>query len=723
MRKLLALVALVSGAAGLLYVAAAWHAGRVVEDEVVRYGKLLAELDRVYVYELAYERRLFAGQIRYDLAFRPMPDDPVRPFLRDVFGDAADPKLRTSGRIDVRHGPWAGGPAWARLRGETALPPALREALPQYPGQAPWIIAEAKIGLLRDLVVDVRMTDYNGRIVQPTADKAGRLTVAGLNGRLSVASAAPRFRLDLRLDEISMSEARGDKAHLNSRGIRLESELDRDTARGWSGRVRGSWSGLAFGNHSASFDVRQVAADLTFGFDQTASSQHRTARGSFEVGSMRAESTGADRLRASVAPLRFDLDIAQDWPHLWTGKLGLDLQEVAAQSEAGKVRIGSLSVRNESVRRSAYVDQVVTLTAGPLESDGFRLPGASLQMSVRNVDGAATNDILELVDEAFFDPTILDNNRHSDRMAEAARRILVGGPSLQIDRLALHVVEPGDVDFSLGMGLAADPGLSWNRPEELWKALEARASVSVRSSALQELARIAVAIDAAGNGERLPPRAVLEREASRRHAEWMSNLANNPLIVVAAVQVHADAQLKAGQLVVNGRPLELSDVIGSIAAAGGGATRNEPGLAGSASMGSNVSSGAAVETLRLSADFEPDPRRVRVTAGGRTELDGSLGEECVGFVDVTRPNVELIYQSGKSDLFIYASSPEDTALIVRTPSGAWHCSDDAPGQGLDPLVQVRNPLPGSYKIWVATVEGKPAGATLLLSRRGSAEGR
>jgi hypothetical protein len=134
-----------------------------------------------------------------------------------------------------------------------------------------------------------------------------------------------------------------------------------------------------------------------------------------------------------------------------------------------------------------------------------------------------------------------------------------------------------------------------------------------------------------------------------------------------------------------------------------------------APSGPNLTETARYATVSLAAGFLPDPHEIRVEAGG--DLDAAtanLGQECVGWIDPTRADVALTYTSGQFPLYISAASQADTTLVIRDPSGTWHCNDDM--TGVDPGVVLRQPPSGEYRIWVGTLDrGRPQQATLRIS--------
>jgi serine protease Do len=120
-------------------------------------------------------------------------------------------------------------------------------------------------------------------------------------------------------------------------------------------------------------------------------------------------------------------------------------------------------------------------------------------------------------------------------------------------------------------------------------------------------------------------------------------------------------------------------------------------------------------TLNLNVGFEPDPRTVDVDAGGDRQPAG-LGQDCLGFIDFSRPDVDLNYAPGQGQypLFISAVSQADTTLVINDPQGRWFCNDDL--DGVNPGIVFQQPAHGNYNIWVGTLEPGPTQrATLRIS--------
>lgn len=116
--------------------------------------------------------------------------------------------------------------------------------------------------------------------------------------------------------------------------------------------------------------------------------------------------------------------------------------------------------------------------------------------------------------------------------------------------------------------------------------------------------------------------------------------------------------------------------------------------------------------LDLRVGFEPDPREVAVDAGGNRDAR-MIGQSCAGWIDYSRPDVNLTYSQGTGQypLYLGAVSRADTTIVVKDPEGNWHCNDDF--EGLNPGVVFQRPLFGSYSIWVGTLDRGPTQSAVV----------
>ncbi|MBM3478911.1 MAG: DUF945 family protein, partial [Alphaproteobacteria bacterium] len=158
MRKFIVPAAAVVVVAGAAHVGISHWIGGALADETQALQRRLLAIEGVSVRNLTYEKRLFDGELAFDLAWRP----PQRHPLREAMELSGRRELSFSGRAPVRHGPWAGGFGVARSEATLPLPEEMRAYLPKYPGQSPWLRLDGFVDWSRRLTVDFRVIDYAG---------------------------------------------------------------------------------------------------------------------------------------------------------------------------------------------------------------------------------------------------------------------------------------------------------------------------------------------------------------------------------------------------------------------------------------------------------------------------------------------------------------------------------------------------------------------------------
>lgn len=124
-----------------------------------------------------------------------------------------------------------------------------------------------------------------------------------------------------------------------------------------------------------------------------------------------------------------------------------------------------------------------------------------------------------------------------------------------------------------------------------------------------------------------------------------------------------------------------------------------------------LATGAAAQSISLSAGFLPDPVTYETYSGGpnqASEIPGSSG--CVGTVGVYA-DYKLNFSSNGGPLNIGVRSSADTSLIIKSPDG-WVCDDDT--YGLNPSLEWSSAPSGWYEIWVGAV-GDSAPATIIIT--------
>ena len=97
-------------------------------------------------------------------------------------------------------------------------------------------------------------------------------------------------------------------------------------------------------------------------------------------------------------------------------------------------------------------------------------------------------------------------------------------------------------------------------------------------------------------------------------------------------------------------------------------------------------------------------------AGGRTSIPDAIagtptdrtGQPCVGYASF-QPNHEIALPAGSPRLRLQVTSGrDDTTLAVQGPDGTVLCGDDPTPGNPGAVVEIVDPSPGNYRIWVGS---------------------
>ncbi|MEI2693422.1 MAG: copper resistance protein NlpE N-terminal domain-containing protein [Anaerolineae bacterium] len=110
--------------------------------------------------------------------------------------------------------------------------------------------------------------------------------------------------------------------------------------------------------------------------------------------------------------------------------------------------------------------------------------------------------------------------------------------------------------------------------------------------------------------------------------------------------------------------------------------------------------GPSLVSIDLEAGFPLDPTFVSVQGGGEIDIS-LLSSECVGFVN-RQPVVTVNWSGDAPFVEAFFVSDSDPTLAILTPDGQLLCNDDANEDLLDPVIEISEPVTGTYQIWVGS---------------------
>ena len=124
---------------------------------------------------------------------------------------------------------------------------------------------------------------------------------------------------------------------------------------------------------------------------------------------------------------------------------------------------------------------------------------------------------------------------------------------------------------------------------------------------------------------------------------------------------------------------------------------------------------ATYGSINLRRGFRPDPRRVRLTAGGTIDAS-QVSEGCVGNI-ARAPDYQVSYTAGRNRPLIFrATSSGDPTLVINDANGNWVCNDDS-NDSLNAEVVFNQPTSGVYDVWVGSFGEPTHQAELSITER------
>lgn len=681
MRTAFAIIGIVF-AACVSYIGTAHYIGGMISSNIVAYERWLLSIEDVSVKHLSYERGLFNGVLTYDIALRPSRANPMRELFEEFIDADMPPEIKLTGRMDVRHGPWVGKFTAARTQIVAALPEEFRPYLPKYPGQAPWLKVDATVDWTGGLNADFSFVDYNGRIGSVDDIEAIQAVVEGVTGRARVMTATPRGSLEMFIPRLRIANQ---TTTVQLDGVRLSGTLE----QGAKEKVKGELS-----------IQKTLIEDKNF-----------------------------LQTKISVGAITLNTDAVREWQFIWSGLSSMVVNDIRFENNELRGGLSSLTFRADTTRKEGLLSSSATMEVGVSKISDINIPAFAVKMAIRNIPGEPINDILKAVESmAIYDTEKLTQLLLA-RLGRFGERLIAAGPEFAFDRLALSVKAPDDINLSFGISVPSGTKFSYERMGDIADTLEGKFAFTASMSAIEELMTTALKIEI-GSLEKAALKPEDQKTARERFLKVKDILSKQPMFRIDGDKLRMEAAAARGKLNINGNPVEPFEAgitLGQTLQEALAAASPPPLLVASPPTRAvappaagfwqpNSAASPAFGQISLKTDFDPDPWRVQLTAGGNDFLDGKLGVDCKGYIDAAQPDFVLDYSAGKYDLFFYADSDADTGLIIRTPDGNWVCNDDGLNRGLDPTVQILRPKSGKYSVWVAVIETpNTSPATLLIS--------
>lgn len=670
-RRSLVTISLVVLSAAVLALGSVALIGSRVDSEIERYRGVLIARDDISVVQFDYDSHFWGGELRYRLVWRPERSGDT---LAQVLQTLALPEERRSlaGRIDIRHGPWLGGLDFglARARLDVAVPAALREVLPQYPGQAPLLTLQGTLGFSGTLDASLDVLDYDGRVVD-AADTIN-LEVFGLGARLQANRALDAFEVGLDLPLLALDAPGEGGASLE--GLRMTAQLQTPPG-GWTLTSEFALALLEV-RDSAAADVAKKDGSATpvFAMDRLAVQATLTQRGTEPLLSDSRMTLDAARLNLPASDLR------------------LHLRDYAASSKVGLL--------------DDTVENTATLRVGTLELNDQRLGGLAMETSLRGIRAQtyAALDALWSVD------TDLENLE--DTLGEALRALAQEQVVLSVDRLALQLPDADDLIATLSVEYQGSPAVDFDNLASLTDAVRVEATLDTSVEAL----------------ERSFASPALTATQQQTLQDLLDAALTQPYVTVEDGRLRSSLQASTEQILVNGEPLVTGNdllaaatALADPAAAQAATAPAEPGPA--APGGKSLAPATAAlcpdlsqsgTALSYTSDALYTPQTLKVFAGGTADIALCANLPGRGYVTLA-PDYTLAFSGnglGRA-LEVRLESDCDSVLLINDPVADWHFDDDSNG-GTDARIRFEAADEGSYDLWIGSYDDEGCNASVTL---------
>ncbi len=671
-RKTLVVLSLCLFGAAALALGSVALIGSRVSSEIQRYQALLIERDDVSVVQFDYNRNFWGGELRYRLLWRPeRGEGPLAQWMRTL--EMSEERLTLTGIIDIRHGPWLGEMAFGLARAdlEIAVPAMLREALPQYPGQAPLITLTGTLGFSGALRARLDVQDYDGRVADGA--NVANFELFGVGAEVVVNRALDQ--LDLRMEVPLMALDAPGEGNASLEALLMAGTLNRAQA-GWS-----------------------MSADIEMGLlEVNENTQDDAVIPLFAMDQLSLQATLSQR---ESEPLLSDSRMTLEAVRLNLPSASLEL---ALRDYVGSSRVGLLD---------DTVENTGTLRVGSLELNQERLGGIALESSLRGIS-AQTYMALEGL---WSLETDLDN--FDETLVEALRALAQEQIVLSVDRFVLSLPDEDDVVASLSLEYTGSAQVNVDSLESITNAIQVEGSVDASIKAL----------------ERTFASEALSQEQQETLQGLLDSVQTLPYVTIDDDRLRSSVQASAQQVLINGEPVEAANALIAATTnrhapdttvtepTPSPATMPEPAPVAPGSVSKTLAPEPAAlcpdfslsgTSLQYTSDALYTPQSLKVFAGGSVDIGQCPSLPGSGFVTQAPDYTLALTDNGnRRALEVRLASECDSVLLINDPLAAWHFDDDSNGS-MDALIRFDAAAEGTYDIWIGSYNSDGCNASVTL---------
>lgn len=675
----------------LLYTSSVVFIAKQVEAELADYRSVLVARDDIRVVQFEYQHGFWGGLLTYDVSWLPA-QSPQYIGVAEQLPDFFENDIRMAGEVDIKHGPWLGGEGLglASFGQESGLPDEWREALPQYPGQAPLVAITGKINFRGNLNTTARLVDYDGRVMLD--DQTADLLVHGLQMSMAANEDLSVVDLGMNVDELTISvpdemmlEVRNaqvqqallkndpeldisSQAHIQRFTLRFPEEFEfvqSDFGLVADYRGNGPLSVSDFSNlQSLAMDVgiRDISInELGMVTPGTINLEELNIQGE-----LNQDSSSAMLTRSAFKLERLLVDIPQD---------DVDFALEGLETTGDIQRVGET------------VESRSDLTLQALQIKDQLIGGIEMAASMKglNIDSYA---LLTNVND--LDPSPAD----FEAMQSALQAIVQDKINISLERLVVSLPDEEDVTAMFSLDYDGSSQINMSDLNEILQAIRLESSVQASMPAI----------------DRTIANADLSAARENDLTLLLQGLYQLPYVTVSNDIASSSLQIEQGEVSVNGEAVgPLMDMVMMAQMGFAGAGGVQPGGAAQC-----PTPGPGSMTMDASSDDLYTPQTRNVDAGGPVNLGQCMTMPGQGYLKLAPDMTLNLTENTQGRVLAFRTDSEcDSILMINDSDGRWHYDDDSNGNS-DAQVMMKNAKNGQYHVWVGTFYPERACSSVLL---------
>lgn len=241
---------------------------------------------------------------------------------------------------------------------------------------------------------------------------------------------------------------------------------------------------------------------------------------------------------------------------LWGGEFIFAIGRIDLIGEDETIVLDDTVVLFKNDFKEDTFDSIFEISTENIGVGNGAIKGFKLAFSIRNMDIAAVETYMHILERNFKYPGQNIDEKEMDDIINAFKQLFAAEPSFNIDELSCHVVEPKDIHGHLKLYYSAEAPIDIDMPEKMLAHIGVDAGIFASSKALEKLARIHAELESIKYETvygRPMPEQKIESLAQELMMQIMRTFTLMPFFAVSEEGVRSRLEIKNGMIFANGQ--------------------------------------------------------------------------------------------------------------------------------------------------------------------------